>query len=235
VWTPEPIVTPKVATLPAPAAEVVAPQIPDWDRSAVSASGSSPDAGSELAGETAPPHRPVPAHGVPRRRNRATTAVIVLASLVTFFLAVTAVMILLHHSANATAGTAPTGTVASSDSTQLLAATRVADGATATTGSELHSLKGIPTTVAVAAVVNPYVATLGQYEDTLSGPGVPAAARTAVADARALVGQDVQFLSTINGLEPIRLGSYLEQFGKNAAQFQLALGTLEHDLGASTT
>ena len=235
VWTPEPIVTPKVGTLPAPVAEVMPPRMPNWDRSAVSASW--PDAGWELAGETTAPHRPVPAHGRRRRRTRATTAVIVVSSLVTFFVAVTGVMVLLHHSAtaNATAGTAPTKAVTSSGATQLVAATRVADGATTKTGSELHALKGIPTTVTVAAVINPYVTSLQQYAAALSGPGVPAAARIAADDARALVDQDVQFLSTINGLQPIHLGSYLEQFGKNATQFQRSLGTLEHDLDASPT
>jgi hypothetical protein len=53
--------------------------------------------------------------------------------------------------------------------------------------------------------------------------------------ALAQVGDDVQSMSTINGLPALRLGSYLEQFGKDTAQFQHALATLEHDLGAPTT
>jgi len=173
------------------------------------------------------------------------------ACLVAVFVAVTVVMVLLHHSANSTStgaapppavtssgsttGAAPPAAVASSGSTRLVAATQVADEATSTTILGLHALKGIPTIVTVAALINPYVSSLQQYANALPGTDVPATAQTAAANALALVGEDVQFLSTINGLQPVRLGSYLEQFGHNAAQFQKALATLEHDLGAPTT
>jgi hypothetical protein len=163
------------------------------------------------------------------------TAGIVLASLFAIFLAVTVVMVLLHHSTNTTPASAPTATVTSSDSTRLVAATKVADRATNTTLLELHALKGIPTPVAVAAVVNPYLSALQRYAIVLSGADAPATARTAAAVALAQVGDDVQSMSTINGLPALRLGSYLEQFGKDTAQFQHALATLEHDLGAPTT
>jgi hypothetical protein len=229
------MVTPKMATLPEPAAEAVPPRIPNWERSSVSVPASWPDARWEHAGETAPPHRPVHAHGRQSRRTRATTTAIVLASLVAVFVAVTIVMVLLHHSTNATTGATHTAPVTSSHSTHVVAATKTADGVTSTTRSELHALKGIPTLVTVAALINPYVTSLQQYAAVLSGAHVSAKARTAAAQALALARQDVQFLSSINGLPSIRLGSYLEQFGKDAAQFQKALGTLEHDLGASTT
>ena len=235
VWAPEPMVTPKMATLPEPAAEAVPPRIPNWERSSVSVSASSPDARWEHAGETAPLHRPVHAHERQSRRTHATTTAIVLASLVAVFVAVTIVMVLLHHSANATTGATPRTAVTPSASAHLVAATKTADGVTSATRAELLALKSIPTPVTVAALINPYVSSLQQYATVLSGADVSATARTAAADALALAGQDVQFLSTINGLQPIRLGTYLEQFGKDAAQFQKALGTLEHDLSASTT
>lgn len=233
VWASEPLVTPKVTTLPKQATEAVPPRIPNWERASVSASW--PDVQWEHASETTLPHRPLHAHGRRSRRAGAVTAGIVLASLFAIFLAVTVVMVLLHHSTNTTPASAPTATVTSSDSTRLVAATKVADRATSTTLLELHALKGIPTPVAVAAVVNPYLSALQRYAIVLSGADVPATARTAAAVALAQVGDDVQSMSTINGLPALRLGSYLEQFGKDTAQFQHALATLEHDLGAPTT
>ena len=84
-------------------------------------------------------------------------------------------------------------------------------------------------------MVNPYLSSLQRYETSLVGTAVPASARTAAAGARTLVSQDVQFLSTLNGLAPLRLGSYLEQFGKNATQLQADLSRLEGDLRTATS
>jgi hypothetical protein len=167
------------------------------------------------------------------RRIRVTTTAIVLASLFVVFLAVTVLMVVLHHSAPT--GKATTATVTSSDSARLVAATNVADEATSTTRSELHQLKGIPTPDTVARLINPYVTALQRYAIVLSGTDVPAHARSSAAEALAQVGDDVQDLSPINGLRAVRLGTYLETFGRNAAQFQKALGTLEHDLRSPAT
>ena len=84
-------------------------------------------------------------------------------------------------------------------------------------------------------MINPYVSSLQHYETTLAGTAVPTAARTAAAGAHTLVSQDVQFLGTINGLAPLRLGSYLEQFGKNATQLQADLSRLEAELRTATS
>ena len=233
VWASEPLVTPKLATLPKQATAAVPPRIPNWERASVSAVW--PDVEWEHASEPTLPHRSLHAHGRRSRRAGAMTAGLVLASLFVIFLAVTVRVVLLHHSTNTTPASAPTAVVTSSDSTRLVAATKVADRATSSTLSELHALKGIPTPVAVAAVVNPYLSALQRYALVLSGADAPATARTAAAVALAQVGDDVQSMSAINGLPALRLGSYLEQFGKDTAQFQHALATLEHDLGAPTT
>lgn len=50
-----------------------------------------------------------------------------------------------------------------------------------------------------------------------------------------MVSADLRYLSTINGLAPLRLGSYLEQFGKNATQLQTDLGRLQGELGTATS
>jgi phage-related minor tail protein len=104
-----------------------------------------------------------------------------------------------------------------------------------TARSGLDAITGIPTPAKVAAAINPYVSSLQRYEMTLAGTAVPAAARTAAAGARTLVSQDVQFLSTLSGLAPLRLGSYLEQFGKNATQLQAVLSRLEGELRTATS
>ena len=61
-------------------------------------------------------------------------------------------------------------------------------------------------------MINPYISSLQRYETVLTGTDVPAAARTSCRQLSAsLVARDMQFLSTINGLPPLRLGSYLER------------------------
>ena len=109
-------------------------------------------------------------------------------------------------------------------------ATRDAEGATTTARSEFSSMVGFPTIRKVAAVIHPYVASLQAYKTVLSRIHAPAAAGTAAVTADALVTSDVRFLSTINGLPSLRLGSYLEQFGRDATQLQNTLGTLEGEL-----
>ena len=104
--------------------------------------------------------------------------------------------------------------------------------ASATTGARagLASLSGFPTPNNVATVINPYVASLRLYETFMSGAAVPAARRSVAATAEAQVRQDVSFLETINGLPPVGLGAYLQQFGSDTTQLQTSLTTFEQDL-----
>ena len=55
---------------------------------------------------------------------------------------------------------------------------------------------------------------------------MPTSAQGAAANVRALLSRDVQSLTTINGLPPLRLGSYLEQFDSGLTHLQKDLGTL---------
>jgi hypothetical protein len=162
---------------------------------------------------------------------------VALASLVVVFVAVAVIMSWLHQSTPATAGprAASTSALSSSSVSRLQAATDTAAAAIATTRSGLDAISGIPTPAKVATVINPYVTSLQSYEATLTGTVVPTAARTAAADTRTLVSADLQYLSTIKGLAPLRLGSYLEQFGKNATQLQAELGRLQGELRTATS
>ena len=171
-------------------------------------------------------------HQRPVRRSRAFTTTVVLVSLFVVFIAVTAVMVLLHHSTKATPGTASTVAAVSPDSARLQTATQAIDVDTNTARLALHTLTGIPTPPQVAALITPYISSLQQYQTVLSGAEVPTAARGAAAAVRTLVSRDVRYLATIHGMAPLSLGSYLEEFSTTSAQFQKDLGTLERALGA---
>jgi hypothetical protein len=229
-------VTPKLAVLPESAADVVPPPIPNWERA--SASASSPDAPWGYASSTSRPPRPVhpveESHHQPNRRSRAFTATAVVASLFLVFAVVTVVMVLLHHSDTAPPAKASTAAVVSPETARLQTATRAMDRTTSTTRSDLDSLDGIPTTDRVSGVINPYVSSLQHYQAVLSAAKVPTAARGAAANLRALLRQDVESLATIDGLPPLRLGTYLEKFGTGVTQLQKDLGTFEHALRART-
>jgi len=168
------------------------------------------------------------------RRSRAFTTTVALASLLVVFVIVTVVMVLLHHSDTPPPRTATTPTVSPPKTARLQTATTTMDSNVSATSAALHSLNGIPTTVTVAAVINPYISTLQHYQAVLSGAKVPSAARGAAADVRAQLSQDVQSLATIDGLQPLRLGTYLEEFGTGVTQLQKDLVTLEHALRART-
>ena len=159
----------------------------------------------------------------------------VLASLFVVFIAVTVVMVLLHHSPTATPGRASTEAVISPDAARLQTATQTIDFDTNTARLTLHTISGIPTPPQVAALITPYISSLQHYQTVLSRSAVPAAARAAAANVRTLVSQDAGFLGTIDGLAPIRLGSYLEEFSTTSTQFQKDLGTLERALRARTS
>ena len=158
----------------------------------------------------------------------------VLASLFVVFAVVMVVMVLLHHSDNPPAGKASTAAVISPETSRLQTATNAMNTHASATLAALHSLDGIPTTVKVAAVINPYVSTLEHYQTVLSGAKVPTAALGAEAKVRSLLSRDVRSLATIDGLPPLRLGSYLVQFGTGVTQLQKDLATLEHALVART-
>jgi hypothetical protein len=158
----------------------------------------------------------------------------VLASLFVVFVVVMVVMVLLHHSDNPPAGTAATRAVISPETARLQTATRAIDTDANTTLLALHAIDGIPTTVKVATVINPYVSNLQHYQTVLSGVKVPTAARGAAAKVRSLLSRDVPSFATIDGLPPLRLGTYLEEFGTGLTQLQTDLGTLEHALRART-
>ena len=236
-WAAEPFVTPKLAPLPEQVVEIVPPPIPNWDRASVSTFW--PDARWEHASRASRSWQPVApvaeTHRRPERRSRAFTTTVVLASLFVVFIAVTVVMVLLHHSTKATARTASTTAVISPDSARLQTATQAIDVDTNTARLTLHTLSGIPTPPQVAAQLTPYISSLRHYQTVLSGAEVPAAARRAAATVRTLVSRDARFLGTIQGLAPLRLGSYLEEFGTTSTQFQKDLGTLERALGAPTS
>jgi hypothetical protein len=162
---------------------------------------------------------------------------VVLASLFVVFVVVAGVMILLHKSPDAASGptTTSTAAVSTSDTARMQAATRDAAAATTAARSKLKGMTSFPTPDKVAAVMNPYVSSLERYETVLTGTDTPTAAQTTALSALMLVSQDVQFLFTINGLPPVRLGSYLDQSGKKAKQLLKTLSTFERELNTSNS
>ena len=118
---------------------------------------------------------------------------------------------------------------------RLRAATTAAAAATATARTKLQTMSGFPTPTNVAAVINPYVASLQVYGSALSKTAVPEAARAAALSAVVLVTRDEQSLATINGLPSLQLGSYLEAFFINVEQLQTTLSNLLGKLHSSRT
>jgi hypothetical protein len=112
-------------------------------------------------------------------------------------------------------------------------ATRAAVSATIATRANLDALTGFPTLDKVAAVLNPYASSLQSFERVLTDTDTAAAARTTALSALMLVTGDVQFLGTLNGLPPVRLGSYLVSFGTDVSQLLKTLSTFEGQLHTS--
>ncbi len=79
-------------------------------------------------------------------------------------------------------------------------------------------------------MIYPYISSLQLYESVLAEGAVPAAARSAAANAASEVRQELTFLDTISTLPPAQLGAYLQQFGTDATQLQATLSALEQDL-----
>jgi hypothetical protein len=117
----------------------------------------------------------------------------------------------------------------------MLTATRAAAAATTATRAELDAMTGFPTPDKVATVMHPYIASLRHYETVLMGITTPAAAQTTALGALMQVDSDVEFLGTINGLPPVRLGTYLEESGTNATQLLKTLSTFERQLHPSAS
>jgi hypothetical protein len=180
----------------------------------------------------------VPVHVAPltrqRRRSRVFVAAVVLLCLLFAYVAVAAILNSRHNPTAAT-GRPPAASPSEVSVARVEAATVAADRATVTTRSKLEAIPGIPTPTNVAAVVLPYVTSLEDYETTLTGTVVPAAAQSSVADVRSLVGQDLQFLDTLDGLPSLGLGSYLAEVGKRSTQLQTVFGQVDRKLHTATT
>jgi hypothetical protein len=169
-----------------------------------------------------------PAHARDSRRSPVLMAAAFVGCLLLAVLAAAGISHALHHPATAVSGMPPKP---SPETVRLQAATVEADSATTTALSELASLPSFPTPTNVAAVVNPYVASLRIYRTYLSGVTPPPDAHAASAAALRQLQSDISFFSTVDGLPPIELGAYLGQFVSDTGQLQATLGTLERDLG----
>jgi hypothetical protein len=191
--------------------------------------------------DTEPESARGPAHARTRNsaekkpRSRVFTATLVLASLLVVFVAAVAVVRSLHHSTvSASPPVHSTSAVSTSSAVaRLQTATDAADSATTSARVALTSLSHFPTPTNVETVINPYISSLQIYGTFLSETDAPPAARSAAASAGSQVRQDLKFLVTIEGLPPVQLGSYLQQFGTNATQLQTTLSALEQDLRPS--
>ena len=156
--------------------------------------------------------------------------------LVCLVVAVVAILSSRHSPTTPTAhsGAAPNSQVSSAAVSRVEAATDAAAAATAMTRSALSGIPGIPTLTNVAAIINPYVTSLQRYETTLARTPVQGQAQTAVGGVRSLVRQDVQFLSSVNGLPSLDLGTYLAEVARRSAQLQMAYSEVKGALHAST-
>jgi hypothetical protein len=202
---------------------------------------SRPDAQWEDAHETTVPDVPVHAAPLTRRRrlrqSRAFVTACVLLCVIVAAVAAAAIVSSFHNPTVSSAGPRTTSTpeISTSGVSRVKTATDAADSATTAARSNLDAITGIPTTTNVAAIINPYVTSLQRYETTLSGTAVPAAARTGVDGVRSLVGQDVQFLTTINGLPSLGLGTYLAELGKRLTQLQTTFSEVQRELRAAAS
>jgi hypothetical protein len=169
-------------------------------------------------------------------RSRVFVATVVLAGMFLAVAGAAAIVHSLHGTTAATtpppAGTAPLAS-ASPAAARIQSATDEVDSATTSAQADLASLQNFPTPSNVGAVVNPYVASLRLYLTYMSGASVPAPAQAAAVAAETEVRHDVTFFSTIDGLPPIRLGAFLDEFAVDQARLQATLTTLEQDLGTS--
>ncbi len=224
-----------------PLTEVTPPRIPNWEPPATSAE--QDVRGWAYAGEPSfVPGIPHARAAEPQEARRPTRTVIIVAAvacLLIVVLAGTAIYTSVHHTTTAVSSGAPATTngdiVSPATSARIHQATATALTATTTAQHQLLAMPGFPTPPKTARVINPYISALQDYRDFLSNLTVPAAAHGAKHTATEELNQDLAFLSTINGLEPVQLGTWLVQFGTNTVDVQTALSTLEQVLHIPTT
>lgn len=223
------------------ASVVEPPPIPDWHSSSPLRSPplrSTPQQRREQSNEKPTANglvhpRPARPTGPPPRR-RVLVTTLILAGLVALLVAAVATVYALQPTTpnpglqTPSASDVPPSLQASQ--VQVRAATAAAVSATTTVRSRLAAMSGFPTPPKVAAMINPYDSSLQLYEVVLSVSAVPAAVWSAKSGAAAQVRRDLQFLATINGLPPVRLGAYLRQLGTNSTQLQATLNTFEQTL-----
>ena len=150
---------------------------------------------------------------------------------------VAAIVHSLHHTTGPTVTTSPsTPPAASSPATaRVQSATDSVDSATTAAVASLASLPGFPTPTNVANVINPYISSLQLYDTFLSGASVPQPARSVADATESQVRHDLAVFSTIDGLPPIRLGTYLNTFSAEVTRLQASFTTLEQDLRSQAT
>lgn len=173
-----------------------------------------------------------------RSRQRALLATVALACVLVVFVAVAVIVYSLHRPshtfdgrlASASHGTSST-TGTSSGVSAFRTATDVATFATTTTRTKLLPLPVFPTPATVAAVVDPYIATLRRYGAFLSANRAPATIQSAAARTEAQVSGDLTFFSSLHGLTAPQLGAYLDRFLTETAQLQGTLAALNQELG----
>ena len=231
-----------VSPLPAwePLTEVPPPRIPNWEPPATAAE--TDPRGRTYGGEPSfvpgiPHARAAEPEGT-RRPSRTVIIVAAVACLLIVVLAATAIYASLHHSTPvATGAPATTASAAVSPAASARIHQATAGVLTATTRTQhlLVTMPGFPTPPKTARVINPYISSMQDYRDFLSNLTVPAAAQGAKRTATDEINQDLRFLATINGLEPVQLGSWLVQFGTNTVDVQTALSTFEEVLHIPTT
>ena len=167
-----------------------------------------------------------------RRRRGETRRRVLLAAL---FVAVVICAVVIVHAGRARSDTQPPAATTSpvSSGAQLSRLeSAINDVQSASSGAQagLSSLGGFPTPQRVAAVVNPYVDSLQLYQNVAAGVTVPTAARAAFASANDQVAQDITFLKSINGLPPLQLGTFIDEFVAHITQLQATLDRLRQNL-----
>ena len=166
------------------------------------------------------------------RRSGETRRRVLLAAL---FVAVVICAVVVVHAGRARSETQPPAAIISpvSSGAQLSRVeSAISDVQSASSAAQagLTSLAEFPTPQRVAAVVNPYVDSLQLYQNVAAGVTVPTSARSAFASANDQVVQDITFLKSINGLPPVQLGSFIEEFFAHITQLQATLDRLQQDL-----
>ena len=166
------------------------------------------------------------------RRSAETRRRVLLAAL---FVAVVICAVVVVHAGRARSDTQPPVAVTSpvSSGAQLFRLeSAISDVQSASTEAPagLTGLGGFPTPQRVAAVVIPYVDSLQLYQNVAAGVTVPTHACAAFASANAQVVQDITFLKSINGLPPVQLGSFIDEFFAHITQLQATLDRLQQDL-----